>query len=241
MLTKVTTCAVNGLDGAIVDVEVDLSPGLPAFTVVGLPDAAVQESRERVRAAIRNSGCEFPMQRITMNLAPADLRKQGPSYDLPIAVGILASSGQLPAGMDGTALLGELSLEGHLRHTDGVLPMVGTARDRGYVSAVVPCINGPEAALVDGVDVVAARSLRDLVDHLRGVRIIGPIEPPPCPSTAGDANVGVNLAAVRGQEQAKRALEVAASSTGQHWKLPVLVTVGRNGEASSAVGRPVEA
>lgn len=106
MLTKVNTCAVIGMDGAIVEVEVDISPGLPTFTVVGLPDTAVQESRERVRAAIRNSGCEFPMRRITVNLAPADLRKEGPSYDLPIAVGILGSSGQLEADQDTARKIG---------------------------------------------------------------------------------------------------------------------------------------
>ena len=114
------------------------APGLPHFVVVGLPDAAVQESRERVRAAIRNSGFEFPMRRITVSLAPADIRKEGPSYDLPIAVGILASSGQIDIMLGETVLIGELSLEGTLRHTDGILPMVGVARDRGMRTAVVP-------------------------------------------------------------------------------------------------------
>lgn len=210
MLTKVTTCAVNGLEGAIVDVEVDLSPGLPTFTVVGLPDAAVQESRERVRAAIRNSGCEFPMQRITVSLAPADLRKEGPAYDLPIAVGILASSGQLPPQLSGTVLMGELSLEGQLRHTDGVLPMVGTARDGGFASAVVPGVNAAEAALVQGVDVLGACSLRELIAHFRGDRTLGYYDAPAACMPEVPLG-GIDLADVRGQEHAKRALEVAAA------------------------------
>ena len=128
MLAKVKTCAVLGLDGYIVEVEVHISPGLPSFTIVGLPDPAVQEARERVRAAIRNSDCDFPMRRITVNLAPADVRKAGPSYDLPIAVGILISSGQIVGSPDSAVFLGELSLDGGLRHTGGILPMVSIAR-----------------------------------------------------------------------------------------------------------------
>ena len=117
MLAKSKTCAVVGLDGYIVEVEVDISPGLPTFTIVGLPDTAVQESRERVRSAIRNSGFEFPMRRITVNLAPADLRKAGPAYDLPIAVGVLLSSGQVTDDVSNSLFLGELSLDGSLRRT----------------------------------------------------------------------------------------------------------------------------
>ena len=116
MLAKVISCALVGLEGAIVEVEVDISPGLPSFTIVGLPDAAVQEARERVRAAVRNSGYVFPMRRIIVNLAPADLKKAGPAYDLPIAAGILLSSEQLSADVSGTLFLGELSLDGSLRH-----------------------------------------------------------------------------------------------------------------------------
>ncbi len=132
MLASVRTSAVVGLEGYIVEVEVDIAPGLPSFTIVGLPDTAVQESRERVRAAIRNSGCEFPMRRITVNLAPADVRKAGPSYDLPIAVGILESSGQVSSSPQSALFLGELSLDGSLRHTGGVLPMVSVAAGQDY-------------------------------------------------------------------------------------------------------------
>ncbi len=131
MLAKVISCAVVGLEGAIVEVEADISPGLPSFIIVGLPDAAVQEARERVRAAIRNSGCTFPMKRIVVNLAPANLRKAGPAYDLPIAVGILLSSEQVSADVSQTLLLGELSLDGSLRHTNGVLPMVALSEQGG--------------------------------------------------------------------------------------------------------------
>jgi magnesium chelatase family protein len=132
MLAKVTSCAVVGLDGALVDVEVDISNGQPGFTIVGLPDAAVQESRERVRAAIKNSNFFYPFnKRITVNLAPADLRKEGPAYDLPIAVGLLIASEQLVADLSRTLVIGELSLDGIVRNTNGVLPMVAVARDRG--------------------------------------------------------------------------------------------------------------
>ena len=151
MLAKSQTCAVVGLDGFIVQVEVDISNGLPAFNVVGLPDTAVQEARERVRAALRNSGCQFPMRRITVNLAPADLKKAGPAYDLPIAVGILLSSGQIDLPDEPSLFLGELSLDGSLRHTNGVLPMVSVAREQGFSAVYVPTADAAEAALVEGI------------------------------------------------------------------------------------------
>ena len=135
MLARVTSCALIGLEGTIVTVEVDISPGLPAFTLVGLPDTAVQEARERVRAAIKNSGFAFPTKRIVVNLAPADLKKAGPAYDLPMAVGILLSSEQVDAELSGCLLLGELSLDGSLRHTNGILPMVALAH-RGASKAL---------------------------------------------------------------------------------------------------------
>ncbi|MCK5434109.1 MAG: magnesium chelatase, partial [Dehalococcoidales bacterium] len=138
MLAKVKSCAIVGLEGAIVEVEVDISPGLPSFTIVGLPDAAVQEARERVRAAIRNSGFTFPTKRIVANLAPADLKKAGPAYDLPIAVAILLASEQVYADVSQTLLLGELSLDGSLRHTNGILPMVALAHQEGSSSVIVP-------------------------------------------------------------------------------------------------------
>ncbi|TAK23415.1 MAG: ATP-binding protein, partial [Chloroflexota bacterium] len=183
---------------------------LPAFNLVGLGDTAIQESRERVRAAIRNSGGEFPLRRITVNLAPAILPKTGAAYDLPIAVGVLAASGQIPLEeLEGTVFLGELSLEGSLRHTDGVLPMVALARDRDIRRVFVPASDGGEAALVEGVDIVAVEHLTDVVNILRCER---PAPPPPIPNAPSeDLGAVTDFAEIRGQEQAKRALEIAAA------------------------------
>ncbi len=211
MLAKARTCAVVGLDGYIVEVEVDISPGLPSFTIVGLPDTAVQEARERVRAAIRNSGCEFPLRRITVNLAPADIRKAGPSYDLPIAVGILVSSGQVSQAPDSTLFLGELSLDGGLRHTSGILPMVSVARDQEFTTVLVPAADAREASLVEGIDVTPASTLAELVSHLRGESRIEPVPYDGMPANEGDDTSGPDLSHIKGQEHAKRALEVAAA------------------------------
>ncbi|MBI4340601.1 MAG: YifB family Mg chelatase-like AAA ATPase [Chloroflexi bacterium] len=212
MLAKVSTCAVIGLDGAVVEVEVDIASGIPAFNVVGLPDAAVQEARERVRAAIRNSGCEFPLRRITVNLAPADLKKEGPAYDLPIAVGVLISSGQVPVEPAGCLFLGELSLDGHLRHTNGILAMVSLARQHGFTTVFVPAADAKEAALVEGTEILAVESLVDLVAHLRGERALPPFQASRQDLLAAAPRYeGPDLRHVRGQEHAKRALEVAAA------------------------------
>ncbi len=212
MLAKVNSCAVVGLDGALVEVEVDISQGLPAFTVVGLPDAAVQEARERVRAAIRNSGCTFPNKRITVNLAPADLKKEGPAYDLPIAVGILLSSEQMVVDTSSLLFLGELSLDGSLRHSHGILPMVALARQRGLSTVFVPAPDAEEAALVEGVNIVPVPSLSHLVAHLRGDTTISSYMPQggKQPEQAFPG-AGTDLEHIKGQEHVKRALEVAAS------------------------------
>ena len=211
MLAKSQTCAVVGLDGFIVQVEVDISNGLPAFNVVGLPDTAVQEARERVRAALRNSGCEFPMRRITVSLAPADLKKAGPAYDLPIAVAILLSSGQIYLPDEPSLFLGELSLDGSLRHTNGVLPMVSVARDQGFSAVYVPTADAAEAALVEGIQVYPTPTLAALVSHLLGESAIRPLEFAGLPDGVGPKSNGSNLAHIKGQEHAKRALEVAAA------------------------------
>jgi magnesium chelatase family protein len=219
MLAKAQTCALSGLDGFTVQVETDISPGLPSFSLVGLPDAAVQEAKERVRAAIRNSGCEFPMRRITVNLAPADLRKAGPAYDLPIAVALLRSSGQLPELPPSTVFLGELSLDGTLNHTSGIVAMVVVAREEGFKQVFVPAPDATEAALVEGVRIVAATNLESVVAHLRGEASLSTVDGGySVNGTNGHKSAGQDGAAnqfdmsdVRGQEHAKRALEIAAA------------------------------
>ena len=214
MLAKVKSAAVVGLEGAIVEVEVDLSPGLPSFTIVGLPDKAVQEARERVRSAIRNSYYKFPNRRITVNLAPADLKKEGPAYDLPIAIGILISSGQLNADLSGSIFLGELSLDGKLRHTHGVLPMVALAHDKGLSTVFVPCDDAREASLIDNAHVFPAESLAQLVVHLQGEIGIAEYHNELSWEQESRPDYAVDLTYIKGQEHAKRALEIAAA--GRH-------------------------
>lgn len=211
MLAKVTTGAIVGLEGAIVEVEADITPGLPSFTIVGLPDAAVQEARERVRAAIRNSGCTFPTKRIVVNLAPADLKKAGPAYDLPIAIGILLSSEQISEDVSRTLFIGELSLDGGLRHTNGVLPMVALAHQEGYPTVIVPEADASEASLINSIKIIPGKSLSQLVSFFRG-EIPAP-EYQPVESVEADAppSTATDLAYIKGQEHVKRALEVAAA------------------------------
>lgn len=210
MLAKVLSCAVIGLDGVLVAVEVDVSGGLPAFSVVGLGDAAVHESRDRVRSAIRNSGMTFPMRRITANLAPADLRKVGPAYDLPIALGLLLATEQLMADVSDAVFIGELGLDGTLRHTDGILPMAAVARANGISTIYLPTEDAAEAALIEGLCIIPVRSLRELITHLSGERPLQPYRgttgfTPTVPTSI------VDFADVRGQEHVKRALEIAAA------------------------------
>jgi magnesium chelatase family protein len=213
MLAKVFSCAVIGLDGVLVEVEVDIGQGLPGLTIVGLPDTAIQESKERVRAAIRNSGGVFPLKRITVNLAPADVRKEGPQYDLPIALGILLASGQLVGAADDALVIGELGLAGEVRHTTGILPMAALARERGLRRLFVPRDDAAEAALIDGLEVMPIGSLAELVGHLAGVTPIAPYQRDGLLDWAEPVPYGVDLAHIKGQEQVKRGLEVAAAGS----------------------------
>ncbi|MGH9173223.1 MAG: YifB family Mg chelatase-like AAA ATPase, partial [Vicinamibacterales bacterium] len=212
MLAKVLSCATIGLEGALVEVEVFAnSPmGQPGIVVVGLPDAAVQESRERVRAAIRSSRFRVPLGRIIVNLAPADLRKEGPAYDLPIALGLLIAGGSVQAELDDAIFVGELSLDGSVRHTTGVLPMVALAAREGLRRAFVPADDADEAALVDGIEIYPLDTLTGLVNHLHGTA--------PIPRYHGKRDedlefepLATDFAVIRGQEQVKRGLEVAAA------------------------------
>ncbi|MDO8577727.1 MAG: magnesium chelatase domain-containing protein, partial [Dehalococcoidales bacterium] len=210
MLAKVISCAVSGLDGAIVEVETDITPGLPFFAIVGLPDLSVQEAKERVRAAIRNSGFSFPMKRIAVNLAPADLKKEGPAYDLSIAVAILISSEQFTADVSKTVFLGELSMDGSLRHTNGILPMVSVAKEQGFSTIVVPEVDAREAALIGGVKIIPIESLAQLIaclkDEIATPEYVAEEEPETAPVFPA-----TDLAYIKGQEHVKRALEVAAA------------------------------
>jgi len=212
MLAKVKTAAVVGLDAQEVEVEVDISSGLPAMNIVGLPDTAVQEARERVRSAIRNSGCHFPMRRITVNLAPADLKKAGPAYDLPIAVGVLLSSEQVSVDASQMLFLGELSLDGSLRHTHGIISMVGLAKEKDISTVFVPAADAKEASLIDSVTIIPVSSLSQLVEHLRGVASIPTyVTDDVVIEAAEEVSSLTNLALIKGQEHVKRALEVAAA------------------------------
>lgn len=210
MLAKVLSGAVVGLDGVLVEVEVDIQgQGLPSFTIVGLPDKAVEESRERVRSALKNSGFDFPAKRITVNLAPADLPKEGPAYDLPIALGILLASEQLKADIKDSFFTGELSLDGKLRKTNGILSMVLTAKDKNLKNLFLPSINSSEASLIKSVKIFPLESLVELFYHLQGQK---PIKPKP--STKLKKNFDFfdfDMSDIQGQEQAKRAMEIAAA------------------------------
>jgi len=210
MLANVKSCAVVGLDGVVVDVEVDVRSGLPAVVIVGLPDAAVQESRERVQSAIKNAGLPYPRNRIIVNLAPASIRKAGPLYDLPIAVGILITMGAItPESLDGAMIAGELSLDGSLRHISGVLPIADLARREGFTRLYVPEMDAPEAALIPSLEVIPVASLADLHAHLTGLSPIPPLE---APETVFIPAIGqTDFREIKGQEHVKRALEVAAA------------------------------
>ncbi|HLA97241.1 MAG TPA: YifB family Mg chelatase-like AAA ATPase [Anaerolineales bacterium] len=210
MLARVFSCAVIGLEGVVIEVEVDTGDGLPFIAIVGLPDAAIQESRERVQAAIRNAGLYFPRRRMVVNLAPAAVHKEGPAYDLPIALGILIASNQLPPDcLEGGLVVGELSLDGSVRHVRGVLPVAALARQLGYQRVFVPQADAPEAALIPDLEVVPVASLAELFAHLSGEALIPPQGP--IATEALSALTQTDFREIKGQEHVKRALEVAAA------------------------------
>lgn len=211
MIVQIKTAALSGLDGAMVVVEADFANGLPSFEVVGLGDAAVRESKERVRAAVRNSGFEFPAKRAVINLAPADLKKEGTQFDLPIAIAVLAGTGQLEGSFSDCLLLGELGLSGELRPVSGVLPAMLTARERGITRAIVPMDNAREAALAEGIAVYGARCLADVYLHLRGEVLLDAVQCDLMEVFQEECVYDVDFSEVKGQSAVKRGIEIAAA------------------------------
>jgi len=212
LIIKVLSSTVVGIDSHPVTVEVDVSNGLPQFSTVGLPDASVKESRDRIRAAVKNSGYSFPATRVTVNLAPADIRKEGTGFDLPIAIGILAAEGiACPDKLSGYMILGELSLDGSLEGVQGALPAALQAKRLGLKGVVVPEKNAREAALVGDIDVIAAGMLPDLVDFLAGRKEIAPTRVDAETAFSRSSVYAVDFSEVQGQQHAKRAIEVAAA------------------------------
>ncbi len=215
MLARLASAALRGLEAEAVDVEVDLSRGMPSWSLVGLPDAAVREARDRVRAALLNSHFEFPLRHITVNLAPADKRKDGSYFDLPVAIGLLLASGQIKVEnqKDLPFMIGELALDGRLNPVSGVLPLAIFAQSQGFQSIILPNGNVTEASVVEGLQVLAADSLLDVAAHLSGNRLLSPAEDSEFQEKRDEQ--AADLVDVRGQYQARRALEITAAG-GHH-------------------------
>lgn len=213
MIAKVNSCSVIGIEGFVVEVEVDISSGLPVFNMVGLPEISVRESKDRVKTAIKNSGYAFPMDRVVVNLAPADVKKEGTGLDLPVALGILAASGTVPPDhLKSYLFSGELSLDGEIKPIKGVLPYTLTAKEKGFKGIFIPVENAEEAALVDGIDVLPIRSLSQIVDYFSGFFDLKPYQRHSRPGKGpGLADHGIDFSEVKGQLHTKRALEIAAA------------------------------
>lgn len=209
MFSRIKGIGIFGIDSYMIDIEADVSTGLPAFDIVGLPDAAVKESRDRVRAAIKNCGFKFPVGRITVNLAPADRKKEGSLYDLPVLLAILKASGQLKVELDNAIVIGEVALDGAVRSVNGVLAIAITAKQNGIHDIFVPKGNASEAAVIDGLNVYGVENLKQLFEHLKGEKLI---EKALKPENFAQENIAIpDFSEVKGQLAAKKALEVAAA------------------------------
>ena len=218
MLSIVKSMSLQGLDGFLVDVQVDVSSGMPNWEVVGLPDTTVKESKERVRTAIKNSGYEFQSRRIVINLAPADTRKEGSFFDLPIAIGILLDFQNIKwQSLEDTVFIGELSLNGNINKINGILPMCIEAIRLGIKRVILPEENAKEAAIVDGLKVIGATNLRDVVEYLNDDADIEPIKANIQEIFHKKHKYSLDFSEVKGQENVKRALEIAAARRSQHF------------------------
>ncbi len=211
MLSKIMSFALSGLDGVPVEVETDINKGMVSFDMVGLPDTAVKESKERVRSAIKNSALYFPVNKITVNFAPADIKKEGTQYDLPVAISILKAGGQLTALTDDLVFLGELALDGALRPVTGILPILISAKSKGYKKFIVPAANANEASYLEGITVYALKNLCEVVGFLTGEKSFEPVIKRSFKAAQSSKKYDCDLSLVRGQKIAKRALEIAVA------------------------------